>query len=501
MSIRKQFQTQNLPSISPETAARILLKRRAIRRSLTEWARFCGYEPAPHHRLLIDGLERVARGENDRLAIFMPPGSAKSTYSSILFPAFYLATAKDQAIIAASHTTELAEKWGRKVRNLIVQHGPTLGISLSQDSQAAGRWALASGGEYYAAGVGVGIAGFRAKLAVIDDPIRSREDADSELVRERIWDWYKSDLSTRLKPGGGIVLIQTRWHEDDLAGRVLEEMARGGDRWEVISLPAEAEPGDLLGREPGEWLWDDAYGYGDFLRREKATQLPRNWSALYQQRPAPEEGNYFKDEWFRPYVDAPPKEHLSIYGASDYAVTASGGDYTVHVVIGIDPEGRLYWLDLWRKQAASNEWVESWCDLVREWRPQFWAEELVQITSGVGPFLEARAIERKAFTAREQFPVRGDKGVRAQSIRGRMASLGIYVPIQAPWWADARSEMLSFPAGKHDDIVDALGLVGQLLDKVIVGRVPVVEPIEIRDGYHTSSEEIVERGQPSFMTL
>jgi hypothetical protein len=234
-----------------------------------------------HHLLLIRNLERVANGEIDRLAVFMPPGSAKSTYSSILFPPWFLARTPAASIIAASHTTELAEKWGRRVRNLVSEHGSMLRLELSSDSQAAGRWALTSGGEYYAAGVGVGIAGFRADLAVIDDPVRSREDADSQAVRDRTWDWYKTDLLTRLRPGGRVVLIQTRWHEDDLAGRILAEAASTGEQWHILSLPAEAESGDPLGRQPGEWLWDDHYGYARFLTREKATQLPRNWSALY----------------------------------------------------------------------------------------------------------------------------------------------------------------------------------------------------------------------------
>ena len=266
--------------VSPAVVAEILLKRRRVRGSLIEWCRHCGCEPAPHHRLLIDRLGRVARGEIKRLAVFMPPGSAKSTYGSILFPPYVMANAPKHAILAASHTTELAERWGRRVRNLIARHSATLGLRLSDDSHAAGYWELESGGEYYAAGVGAAIIGFRAHGALIDDPIRSREDADSPHVRDKIWEWYKSDLLTRLAPGGWVILIQTRWHEDDLAGRIIGEMERGGERWDIVSLPAEAEAGDLLGREPGQWLWDDAYGYGDFLRHEKATQLPRNWSAL-----------------------------------------------------------------------------------------------------------------------------------------------------------------------------------------------------------------------------
>lgn len=484
--------------VSPQEAARALLQRRALRKSFTEWCRFCGYEPAAHHRLLIDRLERLARGEIPRLAIFMPPGSAKSTYASVLFPPWFLANYPQAALIAASHTSELAEKWGRRVRNLIAENSLVLGISLSPDSQAAGRWALNQGGEYYAAGVGVGIAGFRADLADIDDPIRSRQDADSETVRERIWEWYKSDLSTRLKPGARIVLTQTRWHEDDLAGRALAEMKTGGDRWEVLSLPAEAEDGDPLGRKPGEWLWDDAYGYGDFLRHEKATQLPRNWSALYQQRPTPETGDYFKEEWLRPYDRAPARENLAVYGGSDYAVTADGGDYTVHAVIGVDPASNLYLLDLWRAQADSSAWVEAFCDLVVQWKPLGWAEEQGQIKSGVGPFLTKRQQERGAWVARQTFPTRGDKAVRAQSIRGRIALNGLYVPMRAPWYAALRSEMLSFPAGKHDDQVDALGLIGQLIDLMTAGRKPREERVVKRDPYREASED---HGRDSMVTL
>lgn len=456
--------------VSPQEAAQALLQRRSVRRSLAAWCRFCGYEPAPHHLLIIDRLEKLARGEILKLALFLPPGSAKSTYASILFPPWFFANNPHAAMIAASHTTELAEKWGRRVRNLIAEHCFMLGISPSMDSQAAGRWALDQGGEYYAAGVRTGIAGFRADLGNIDDPIRTRADADSQQVRDGIWDWYKSDLSPRLKPNARLLLTQTRWHENDLAGRVLEEMARGGDKWEVVSLPAQAEDNDLLGRQPGEWLWDDEYGYGDFLRHEKATQIPRNWSALYQQRPTPDSGDYFKAEWLKPYDKAPVRETLTTYGASDYAVTSDGGDYTVHVVVGVDPEDNVYLLDLWREQASSDRWVDALCDLVLEWKPMGWAEEQGQIKSGVGPFLTKRQNERKAWVAREQFPTRGDKSVRAQSIRGRMALNGLYVPTRAPWYAAFRAELLSFPAGKNDDQVDSLGLVGQLLDRMVTGR-------------------------------
>lgn len=432
---------------------------------------YAGFEPAAHHRLLIEKLEQVSSGKIDRLAVFMPPGAAKSTYSSILYAPWYFSQHPQHCVIAASHTAELAEKWGRRVRNLLAENALILGVGLAPDSQAAGRWETDHGGEYFAAGVGGAVAGRRADLVVIDDPIRSREDADSETIRDKTWDWYKSDLYTRLKPGGRIVLIQTRWHEDDLAGRLLEDMKAGGDQWEVISLPALAEDNDPLGRAPGVPLWPEWEDL-DNLERKRRAVGPRDWSALYQQRPAPEEGDYFKSDWLRPYEKAPARETLRVYGGSDYAVTSDGGDYTVHAVVGLDPEGRMYLLDLWRKQAASDVWVEAFCDLVLRWKPIGWAEETGQIRSGVGPYIDRRQRERRAYVSREQFPTRGDKSVRAQSIRGRMALEGLYVPISASWYPELRSELLSFPAGKHDDQVDALGLVGQLLDKMTAGSRP-----------------------------
>lgn len=475
----------NLP-ISPAAAADTLIGRRRVRSSLDEWCRFAGFEPALHHRLLNRKLEEVERGDIKNLAVFMPPGSAKSTYASVLFPPWALARHPNWPVIAASHTTELAEKWGRRVRGLIAEHGTALGIALSETSQAAGRWALRDGGEYHAAGVGTAIAGFRAKLGLIDDPVRSREDADSEAMRERVWDWYVNDFRTRLMPGARKILIQTRWHEDDLAGRALQN-----EDWDVISLPALAEPGDVLGRCEGAPLWTDGdYGYGAQLLDIRSSVPPRTWSALYQQRPAPETGEFFKKEWFSFYDTPPPLETLHIYGASDYAVTAQGGDYTVHGVGGMDANGDLFILDLWRRQSAADQWVEAFCDLVLKWKPLGWAEEKGQIRAGVGPFLERRMQERGAFVAREAFAARGDKAVRAQSIRGRAALRPIRLPRRAPWLADFMAELMSFPAGVHDDQVDMLGLLGQLLDTMTEGSAPhAVKLRPRRDWFDTFSEE------------
>src|SRR6185503_15226397 len=219
---------------------------------------------------------------------------------------------------------EFAQRWGRKVRNDIATDAPVLGIDLAHDSQASDRWALNSGGEYYGVGAGVGISGFRADLGLGDDFFGNREDAYSETVRRKRWDWYVDDFSARLKPKAKRILMNTRWHEEDVAGRVLEQIEKGIVRGRVISIPAIAEPNDPLGRTPGEYLWDDpqGYDYGSFLRARQRESSPMMWAALYQQRPAPEDGDYFKAAWLRDCGAAPPLETLHVYGGSDYAVTA-----------------------------------------------------------------------------------------------------------------------------------------------------------------------------------
>jgi predicted phage terminase large subunit-like protein len=467
--------------LTAEGAAQEILRRKQIRTSMNKWCEHNGFMPARHHRLLNEKLEKVLTGEIPRLAVFMPPGSAKSTYASILFPPYVMANDSKALFLAASHTSELAERWGRRVRNIIADNGNVLDISLKENEQAAGRWALNEGGEYMAAGANVGIAGFRAKYGLIDDPIRSRQDADSLLVRDRIWDWYLNDFRPRLIPHARQVLIQTRWHEDDLAGRALNHQ-----EWEVLSLPAFAKIDDQLGREIDEPLWtDDDYGYGDQLRMLRDSTPPRIWSALYQQSPTPDEGDYFKEEWLKPRDIIPVHSTLRCYGASDYAVTADGGDYTVHVVVGIDHLNNMYLLDVWRKQATPDVWIEALCDLVAKYRPLAWAEEQGQIKSSVGPFLEKQMRARRVYVTREQFPTRGDKAVRARSMQGRMALDGLYYPKNAHWVADWLSEILNLWASKHDDQGDAMGLVGQLLDKMVTGMAGKQASMKLPDDGYT----------------
>lgn len=291
--------------ISKEEVLRELLLRKQANRDLVKFCkRVSDIDAARHHKVMINALERVASGELNRLMIFMPPGHAKSTYSSVHFPAYYLGVNTRNCIIGASHTQDLAERFSKKARAIVQSsaYHEMYGFGIAQDSRAVAAWETEKGGEFKAAGVGAGIAGRRADVGLIDDPIRSREDAESEIVRDRVWEWYLADFRTRLKPNGAIIIIQTRWHPDDLSGRILPHdyhgqsgkvMCTGGEEWEIINFPAICEQDDdVLGRKLGEALWPEYYTI-EMLRETQRMQTARNWCSLYQQRPRPDDANQF----------------------------------------------------------------------------------------------------------------------------------------------------------------------------------------------------------------
>ena len=439
------------------------------------------YQTARHHRLIAEKLEAVERGEIDRLMIIMPPRHGKSEKASKRFPAWYLGRNPDHQFIAASYNSDLAKDFGRSVRNIVAtpeyQALFPEGM-LAEDSQAADRWHTHLSGQYVAAGVGTAITGRGAHVLLIDDPVKDREEADSETQRDKVWNWYTSTAYTRLMPGGAIIVIQTRWHEDDLAGRLLAAQEAGGDEWDVLHLPALDER--------GEALWPDWYSV-ERLERIRTAIGPRDWQALYQGDPTPEEGNFFKREWFQ-FYDEPP-EHLKRYGASDYAVTADDGDYTVHGVIGVDPKDDIYVLDWWRKQAESNEWVDAMLSMLDQHQTLIWAEEAGQIIKSLGPFIAKRQRERKIYGYREQFPSASDKPTRARTIQARAAMGKIYLPRNAPWMPALLSELLAFPAGKNDDQVDVLSLIGRMLAALDRGRVPT-EPEKGRNMHEITMNDL-----------
>jgi predicted phage terminase large subunit-like protein len=444
------------------SASEILRLRLAARGSLVEFARQVGYDAAPHHKLLAEKLEAVERGEIRKLCFNLPPGSGKTIWGN-LWALWYMSRAP-RSVLGASNVSDLAERFSRRIRGWAQQHGQTLGVQVDETTQSAAHWALSNGSTYTAASVGSSVLGLRCDVLYTDDPLRSREESLSQTARDNLWEWYHSSARTRLRPGGSEILVMTRFSEVDLAAQLLERE----DDWTVINIPAECESAetDPLHRQPGQMLWPGSYGYADLLKEVKKTTLPEIWSALYQGRPAPESGEFFKAEYFKPMTVMPHRDQLHVYGASDYAVSAGRGDFTVHLVVGQSGDGALYLLDCWRKQADTAESIEAFCDLVLQWKPIGWAQETGQINSSIGPFMRVRQRVRNAWVPSETFPTRGDKSVRCQSIRGRLSLGGLFVNTQADWWAACRAEALSFPVHAHDDFCDALGLVGQILDRM-----------------------------------
>lgn len=457
--------------ISPEEAAKELLRRRNARKNLLAFTEYTNpaYQAAAHHHRICDALEAVERGDIDRLMIFMPPRHGKSELASKRFPAWYIGRNPDKQIIAASYADNLAGDFGREVRNTVssAEYANLFRTRLSEDSRAAGRWNTTKGGAYVAAGVGAGITGKGANIGLIDDPFKDRADADSETIRDKVWGWYQSTFYTRLMPRGAVILIQTRWHEDDLAGRLLEAQRHGGDQWEILELPAEQD---------GKALWPEWFPL-DSLHRIKAAIGPREYSALYQQSPQPDDGLYFKREWFNWYQDAP--ERLNCYLAGDFAVTDGDGDFTEIGVVGVDVNDDLYiapnngWFSA---QTSTDVWIDAVIDLAKQHDSNVLVSERGVIKNAIEPFLQKRFRERGRYLHCEWLSHIGDKAANARSFQARASQGKVYLP-DNDIGHRILNQLLSFPAGKYDDIVDVLGLIGRYLQKTITaGPKPVPPP-------------------------
>ena len=444
--------------------------RRQIRKSLPDWCRLVleplGEEPARHHLLICKMLMQVAAGYHDRVMILAPPGSAKSTYVSKLFIAWWFANHPRSNVIAASHTIGLAESFGRWVRNTVSEFTTDLGYSLSEDSRAAAKWSTDKGGEYLAAGIGMAITGRRADLAVIDDPHKSREEADSETIRESIWTWYRSVLYTRLKPKGRIVLVMTRWHEDDLAGRLIADMESGeGDKWLIIDLKAIAEDGDILGRPIGEALWPE-WESAELLRRKRGVIGEREWISQFQQKPSPAEGILFDIAKLKSTIHAPAPV-LDEVRAWDLAATDQLGgrdpDYTVGLRLALLESGQfLIRRDLRRLQGTPHQVLVEIL-LAAEHDGQDIRIGLPQDPGQAGKSQVAFLTSKLMGYLVESSTETGSKATRAAPVATQLSAGNFLIESDHTVEKVIKDEMAAFPAGRHDDCVDALSRAFSML--------------------------------------
>ena len=462
-------------------AAAELLRRRMAKESLIEFsqqvdipgrpvtdqtdeARFTNVEApiAAHHRLLMETLQRVSETYSGRAMVFMPPGSAKSTYGSVVFPAWFLGGKPGKQIILISYGANLAQKHGRRTRQLVAtdRYREIFETTLAKDRTAVDQWALTNNAEYMASGILGNITGNRADGLIVDDPVAGRDEAESEVIRAKTKDAYNDDARNRLKPGGWRVIIQTRWHEDDLAGSILPEdwsgesgriLCRDGHEWEIICLPAESDRSDdPLGRPIGAGLWPEWFRPGHW---DEFKSSPRSWLSLYQQKPTAEQGSYFKREWVH-YYDALP-DSLSQYK----------GDFTDLGNWGVSPTGNCYLVDQWNGQATADVWINALLGKCRLHQPMWFVGESGVIKKAVEPFLMKEMENQRTYVALEWLPSTGDKAAMARSFQALMSAGKIHWP-RTKEAERIIDQLMKFPGGKYDDAVDMCSLFGRFIDRV-----------------------------------
>ncbi len=438
------------------------------------WAYVLRFDPSYKlgwfHKDLATRLERFMRqveaGESPRLMIQVPPRHGKSRLTSQEFVSWAMGHHPEWEFIAASYSVSLPVDFSRIIRERLRDEAYQTvfpSTALSPDSQSVESWKTTKRGGYLAAGVGGPVTGKGANILLIDDPVKNAEEAESQTMRNGVWNWYTSTAYTRLAPGGGILVIQTRWHSDDLSGRIEHQMRNeDGETWEIVRYPAQAVE-DEEHRKAGEALHPERYDETALARIRKAVG-PRVWNALYQQNPVPDEGAYFTKSMLR-FYDNPP-ELLEVYNTWDLAIgQKQQNDWTVGLQWGLDRNDDIYILNLNRARMDALQIVESILDMwVAHGNTQACGIEEGQIKLTMGPMLEKRVTERRLFNF-HQIPLkpgRQDKVARARTIQGRMQQGRVYFPKveNAPWMEKLIEEMLAFPFGKNDDQVDVLAYCG-----------------------------------------
>jgi predicted phage terminase large subunit-like protein len=436
----------------------------------TDWP---DYDLSLHHQELIRALHAVIDKQLDRLLVLMPPRHGKSTLTSVYFPAYYLGRFPDREIVCAAYSQDLANDFGRQVRNLVAspQHQAIFPKSIiSPDSTARSKFNMTEGGVYIAAGVGGPVTGRGADILLIDDPVKDREAAYSEIEQRTVFAWYQSVAYTRLQKGSAIVITMTPWSVGDLAGRVQEQELELDtyEGWYVLRLPALAEPDDPLGRVPGAALWPDRFPE-QALQRIKNAVGPETWLSLYQCRPAEAQGNVFKRSWLQ-YYDTINKSDFNIYIVVDPATSKRvSADYTAMWVVGFGPDNNIYVLDCIRDRLTLAERADALFKLWETWRPNRVGYEQYGLQSDIAYIKERQEKINRRFSIDPM----GGQLKKAERIRGLI-----------PWFRDGRiwfpktlpyiellgkhrdmmevfveQEYTTYPACRHDDLLDSLARV------------------------------------------
>ena len=411
----------------------------------------------------------VEAGKQPRLIIQAPPRSGKSELFSRRFPAWAFGQNPNLQIIAASYSTDLASRMNRDVQRIIdseeyagifpetsFSSNTSASINSQKNIRNSEIFEIAGyAGSYRSAGVGAGITGMGADIGIIDDPVKDAKEANSQTYRDSVWDWYTTTFYTRLAPKSGILLGMTRWHEDDLAGRLLAEMNNDGDQWRVISFPAIAESDEEF-RKEGDALHPERYDIERLTKIKKAVGS-QAWNALYQQRPSSKGGDVIKRAWFKRYSMLPLMRRVIIAGDTAQKVKQHN-DFSVFIVAGIGIDGGLYIIDLIRGKWEAPELERKLEDIWNKYRASHKAQSVYieDKSSGTGLI---QSIQRKRNIPIKGVQVDADKYTRVLGIQGFIESGYVFLPDGAEWVEDFLSECEKFTATdshKHDDQVDTL---------------------------------------------
>lgn len=403
----------------------------------------------------------------------MPPRHGKSELISKFFPAWWLGHRPDHRVLLASYEAAFAAGWGAKAREVLREQGrSSFGVELGRE--ASTDWDLTRGGGMATAGVGGPLTGKGANLLLIDDPVKNQEEARSPTLREKLWDWFRSTAMTRLEPQAAAVVVMTRWHEDDLAGRILNGLVEGeGQSWRLVRLPALCEEDNpverRIGRSIGDPLWPGRFPL-PALQAIQRTLGSYWWSALYQQRPAPLAGSLFQQAWFRYYqleqgeattwfILLRPEGPKRVAGEScrrfitvDVAAsTREQADYTVVSVWAVTPDTELLLLEVLRAKFEGPDQPGLIRQAYERWKASYIAVEKVgyQLTM-------MQTLKRSGLPVREAKGADKDKVARALVASARYEAGMVYHPVQAAWLAAFEGELLHFPNGRHDDQVDTV---------------------------------------------
>lgn len=462
------FLAQNMHILSPEEAAEVevlldeLEKRRSAKACRDDLIEFCkkmqdDYKVGKHHRMLADELMAITEGTKDRVCVNMPPRHGKSQLVSIYFPSWFIGKYPNKKILMVSHTSDLAVDFGRKVRNIIDSPAykeifPT--VTLAADSKSAGRWNTNSGGEYFACGVGSALAGRGADLLLVDDPHNEQDILSGNLdIFERAYEWFAYGARTRLMPGGRVAIIQTRWHQDDLTGRMVRDMTQneGSDQYEVVEFPAIFNENTPEERP----LWPEFFDL-TALKRTKASMPVFQWNAQFQQNPTGEEAAIVKREWWNTWKgERPPSCEYVIMALDAAAETNNRADFTSITTWGVflNEETEAYniiLLNAIKKRVEFPELKDLALREYQEYEPDAFIVE--KKSAGTALYQELR---RTGMVIQEYTPHRGsgDKTARLNSVADIIRSGLVWVP-ETRWAEEVIEELAGFPFVSHDDHVD-----------------------------------------------